>query len=376
MFKKAERKQVKLKIAIAGPSGSGKTLSALLMAKGIGKRIALIDTENESASLYAGMKLPNGEEVPEFDTLSLDPPFTVDRYVMAMNAAVQAGYDVLIVDSLSHQWNGEGGTLSKKEQLDARGGNSYTNWAKLTPEHEKFKAAILHSDIHVLGTLRSKQEYALVGDDKGKNKVQKLGMAPVQRDGMEYEFTVFFDMDMRHQAEASKDRTGLFDGRLFVPSAKTGQELMQWLSGGVAAAPRQVQAPAPAQQPAQQPRPAAVAPIRPAQQQQPAQAPAQPPVNELAQPTEMVCEICQSKMLFSAKSQGHYCPNFKDQSNGRHSYVKPSEVAEFQARAAARAATLSAPAQDDVPPVEQLAGGVEQIPTWQQDLYGDPRMVK
>lgn len=225
-FKKAERKKVRLKIAISGPSGSGKTLSALLLAKGLGGRIAVIDTENGSASLYAG-----NEKLPEYDTLELAPPFETNKYIDAIKTAEKEKYDVLIIDSASHQWSGEGGLLNKKEALDARGGNSYTNWAKLTPEHERFKSAILHSDLHVIMTVRSKQEYALVDDGKGKNKVQKLGMAPIQRDGMEYEFTTFFDLDMSHQAEASKDRTGMFDGKLFKINEGTGEVFKSWLDG-------------------------------------------------------------------------------------------------------------------------------------------------
>ena len=243
-FKKAERKQAKLKIGLAGPSGSGKTLSALLMAGGIGTRIAVIDTENDSASLYAGM-----QGVPEFDSMNLEPPFSTDKYCAAIRAAVDAGYDVLIIDSGSHQWAGDGGILSKKEQLDARGGNSYAHWAKLTPEHERFKASILHADIHIIVTLRSKQEYALAENEKGRNTVKKLGMAPIQRDGMEYEFTTMFDIAIDHHAQASKDRTGLWDGQIFKISADTGRRFIEWLAGAKPLPPRQAEPQAQTQQP-------------------------------------------------------------------------------------------------------------------------------
>lgn len=226
MFQKATRRRAKLKIAITGPSGSGKTYSALLLAKGIGGKIALIDTENDSASLYADQP-----GMPEFDTMNLRPPYTTAKYLEAMNAAVAAGYEILIVDSASHQWAGEGGVLARKEALDQKpGSNSYTNWGKLTPEQEKFKASILQSPIHLIVTLRSKQEYALSRDEKsGKNKVEKLGMAPIQRDGMEYEFTTVFDADMTHNVTTSKDRTGLFDGKYFMLAEATGKELAAWL---------------------------------------------------------------------------------------------------------------------------------------------------
>lgn len=235
-FKKAERKQTKLKIAITGPSGSGKTYSALRLAKGLGGKVAFIDTENGSASLYSDRF--------DFDVLEIEPPYSNDKYLSALQSAVEAKYDVVIVDSLTHQWAGEGGLLNKKEQMDARGGNSYTNWAKMTPEHEKFKAAILHSDIHVIGTMRSKMDYVMETNDKGKQAPKKVGLAPIQRDGMEYEFTTVFDIAMNHEAEVSKDRTGLFVGKLFQITEKTGSELLEWLLTGKpieAAAPISVQ---------------------------------------------------------------------------------------------------------------------------------------
>ena len=227
MFKKAERKQAKLKLALTGPSGSGKTYSGLKIAAGLGKKIAVIDTENDSASLYAGQV-----GIPEFDTCPISPPYTIEKYRAAIKAAVQAGYDVLVVDSLSHAWQGEGGLLEQKEALDARGrGNSYTNWATITKQHEAFKSEILNADVHMICTMRSKQEYAQM-EENGKKVVKKLGMAPIQRDGMEYEFTVVLDMAMNHTAEASKDRTSLFDGKIFTPSEKVGEALLKWLQGG------------------------------------------------------------------------------------------------------------------------------------------------
>lgn len=226
-FKKAERKQAKLKIAITGPSGAGKTYSALEIAKGLGKKIALIDTENESASLYADRF--------EFDTLVIAPPYTIKKYAEAIKMAETAKYDVLIIDSISHAWAGEGGLLAKKESLDASGkGSSYTNWASITKEQEQFKAALLNSQIHLICTMRSKQDYILEINDKGKSAPKKVGMAPIQRDGMEYEFTTVFDLSMKHEAQASKDRTGLFDGQIFIPTPETGKQFTDWLAGAKA----------------------------------------------------------------------------------------------------------------------------------------------
>lgn len=230
MFKKAERRQVKLKLAITGPSGSGKTFSALRLAKGLGGKVAFIDTENGSAALYSDRF--------DFDVSELSPPYTNDKYLSAIHGAQKAGYDIVIIDSLTHQWAGDGGLLNKKEQMDARGGNSFTNWAKMTPEHEKFKAAILSADIHVIGTMRSKMDYVVESNDKGKQAPKKVGLAPIQRDGMEYEFTTVFDVAMNHEAEASKDRSGLFVGKIFQITEETGAEFLAWLSSAKPAEPK------------------------------------------------------------------------------------------------------------------------------------------
>lgn len=230
-FTKATRKQAKPKIAITGPSGSGKTFSGLLLASGMGKKIAVIDTENGSASLYADMDKGPLKGVT-FDVVEITPPYTIDKYVQAIEAAQTSGYDVVFVDSISHAWAGEGGLLSKKEALDQRGGNSYTNWAGITKEHEIFKARILNADIILICTMRSKQDYVLEENDKGKKAPRKVGMAPVQREGMEYEFMTVFDLAMDHNAAISKDRTSMFDGQIFKITKKTGEQIMAWLMGG------------------------------------------------------------------------------------------------------------------------------------------------
>lgn len=229
VFQRAERRQGKLKVAITGPSGSGKTFSSLLLAAGIGKRIAVVDTENHSASLYADYTTGPLAGIV-FDILAIDPPYTVQKYLAALEAAEREGYDVLIVDSISHAWAGEGGLLDKKSALDQRpNANTYASWMKITPEHEKFRAKILQSKLHVICTMRSKQDYILA-EVNGKKVPQKIGMAPIQRDGMEYEFTVVFDLAMDHNATASKDRTSLFDGEIFKPSRETAKRLMEWLA--------------------------------------------------------------------------------------------------------------------------------------------------
>lgn len=195
-----------------------------LRQSGFSDRIALIDTENGSASLYA--------DKFEFDTLTLEPPYTISKYINAVNAAVIEGYGILVIDSITHAWAGDGGLLEKKEALDQRGGNSFSNWSSITKEHEKFKAMLLSSPVHLICTMRSKQDYVLEMNGKGKSAPKKVGLAPIQRDGMEYEFTAVFDVAMDHNCQVSKDRTGLFDGEIFKLSEKTGAKIADWVEEG------------------------------------------------------------------------------------------------------------------------------------------------
>ncbi|AIN58750.1 ATP-binding protein [Pseudomonas soli] len=222
MFKKAERKQAKLRLALAGPSGSGKTFSALLMAKGLGGRIAVIDTEHGSASLYA--------DIADFDVLELHAPYSPERYAEAITDAEQAGYSVLIIDSYSHEWTGSGGCLESNEKLAHQKfkGNTWAAWNETTPRHRKLTDKILTSPLHIICTMRSKTE-TVQGEGK---KVIKLGMKSEQRDGTDYEFTVVLDITHDgHAAIASKDRTKLFD-QPEVISEDTGRRLLAWLNDG------------------------------------------------------------------------------------------------------------------------------------------------
>lgn len=221
-FRKAERKRSKLRLALSGPSGSGKTYSALLVAKGMGGRVAVIDTEQGSASLYS--------HVAEFDALDLGPPFTPERYIEAIKAAVGGGYDVLVIDSMTHEWDGAGGCLEANETLaHARmKGNTWAAWNETTPRHRAFVDAILQAPIHIIATIRSKTE-TVQGADK---KVVKLGMKTIQRDGTDYEFTTVLDLTHEnHYANASKDRTGLFREPELLGEA-TGRKLLEWLNSG------------------------------------------------------------------------------------------------------------------------------------------------
>lgn len=225
MFKKATRKDSKMRLALIGPSGSGKTFSSLLVARGLvgpQGRIAVIDTERGSASLYA--------DVTPFDVCELTPPFTPEKYIEAIKAAEREGYDVIIIDSLSHAWAGTGGILDIHDAATAKEKNSWSAWRLVTPRHNELVDAMLQTPCHLIATLRAKQEYVQV-QEGGKAKVQKVGLAPVQRDGIEYEFTLVFDLDASHNAVASKDRTSLFDGQVVRLSRITGAKLREWLEG-------------------------------------------------------------------------------------------------------------------------------------------------
>ena len=223
-FRKAARKSAKLRIGLCGTAGSGKTWDALQIAFGIGGPIAVIDTENSSAELYA--------HLGEYDVCILSAPFTAQKYTDAIHEAERAGYNVIVIDSLTHAWAGEGGLLDLKDNIvkNSRSGNSWAAWKDVTPLHRNLVDAMLQSPSHIIATMRSKTEYVIDTDDRGKSSPRKIGMAPVQREGMDYEFTLVFDIDANHIASASKDRTSLFTGKSFMPSIETGRQLKEWLN--------------------------------------------------------------------------------------------------------------------------------------------------
>jgi hypothetical protein len=227
-FTKATRQKARLRLALTGPSGSGKTWGALLLATGLGGKIAVIDTERESASLYS--------HLTEFDTLNLGAPFTPERYIEAIKAAEQAGYETLVIDSITHEWSGVGGCLEEVDKI-ARSkykGNSWSAWNDVTPRHRALLDAILHSPMHIIVTLRSKTETAQTEGPNGKKQVVKLGMKAEQRDGFEYEMTAVLDLiHDGHFATATKDRTGLFSNASPTPiTIDTGMQLKTWLETG------------------------------------------------------------------------------------------------------------------------------------------------
>lgn len=222
-LRKAERRQAKMRVGVTAPSGGGKTYSALLLARGLAgdwNKVALIDTENGSGELYA--------HLGPYSVITLDAPYTPERYVEAIRACEQAGMDVIIVDSATHEWDGPGGCLEIKDSL----GGKYQDWAKVTPRHQRFLNAIVRSDCHIVTTTRRKQDYEMTKDGN-KVVVEKVGLKEVQRDGFEYELTLNFELDIRHNAIASKDRTELFaDKPSFVITVATGEALRRWCEAG------------------------------------------------------------------------------------------------------------------------------------------------
>jgi hypothetical protein len=227
MFRKAQRKQAKLRLALAGPSGSGKTYSALLIAKGIGGPVAMIDTERRSGELYSHLY--------DYDVSPIDGPFDPQAYIERIKAAEEASYDVLIIDSLSHAWAGVGGILDIKDRIakSSKNTNDFTAWREATPKHNELVDTILKSSCHIIATLRTKTAYEVIQEEGKKAKVTKLGLTFVQREGLDYEFTVVLDLSIdSHIATSTKDRTGIFDGQYITPSEETGRKLLEWLNSG------------------------------------------------------------------------------------------------------------------------------------------------
>lgn len=219
----AQRKRAKIKMGLQGPSGSGKTYSALLIAYGLCNdwgKIAVVDSENHSAELYA--------HLGAFNTLQLTAPFSPEKYIQAIELCEKAGMEVVILDSVTHEWEY---LIDFHSSLQ---GNSFTNWGKITPRHNAFVQKILNSKCHIISTIRTKQDYVL-NERNGKMVPEKVGLKSVQRDGLEYEFTLAFDLDMKNNAIASKDRTGLFFGKPEQKlSMETGKLINEWCNDGAA----------------------------------------------------------------------------------------------------------------------------------------------
>lgn len=233
MFAPAKKEYIALKLAISGASGSGKTMSALRLARGLvgeSGRIAVVDTENGSASLYS--------DRIKFDVCNVAPreyqynggrqtmkSFNAADFANAVNAAIAGKYDVLIIDSASHAWEA---TLDAKTRLDAAGGQPFSNWGPAGNLWKNVVNTILQATIPIIACFRSKTEYVLETNEAGKTVPRKFGLAPIARDGSEFEFTTWFDVDRQHVASTSKDRTGLFAEPAII-TEDTGETFARWL---------------------------------------------------------------------------------------------------------------------------------------------------
>lgn len=222
-LKKSERSKAKIKMALQAPSGAGKSYSALLLAQGLTNgnlsKVAVIDTEAGSSNLYA--------HIGSYNVLNLESPHSPERYMEAIDLCIKSGMEVIILDSISHCWDF---LLDYHASLT---GNSFTNWNKITPRQKAFVEKILQSDVHIICTMRVKQDYVL-SEKNGKMVPEKVGLKAIQRDEISYEFTIVFDIDYKHFATASKDRTNLFEGKpQFVINSNTGKKILDWCNSNM-----------------------------------------------------------------------------------------------------------------------------------------------
>lgn len=243
-FERATKEQHRLRVAIDGPSGSGKTVTSLILAHVFagGDTFAVVDTERGAASLYADLEIDGVKLV--FDRLELDE-YSPSAYIKAMKDAAKAGYKACVLDSITHEWNGNGGILQivDDEQTRRKQSSSYQAWSVGKAEHRKFVDAMLGTPYHLVVTMRSKMEHVLQ-DSNGKKEVKKVGMAPVQSDGMEYEFDIVADMDLEHNLIVSKTR--YFDIADMVakkPGVEFANRIYNWAMSGAAPTVKPVQLP-------------------------------------------------------------------------------------------------------------------------------------
>jgi len=235
MFKKVDRTKNRLRLALEGPAGAGKTYTALRFAFAVaakeGLRVAVIDSEHHSASLYAG-ESPDG--VPwEWDGVQLEH-FAPSNYSLAIREAARAGYGVLVIDSLSHAWMGKGGALDQVDRANSAAGGRFGAWRDVTPQHNELVDSILRYPGHVICTMRQKTEHVIETDERGRSKVVRMGLKPIQREGVEYEFTLVCDLDLQHRLTVAKTRCSIVDGQIVSqPSGDWILPVVDWLYQGV-----------------------------------------------------------------------------------------------------------------------------------------------
>jgi len=230
-FTPATREAAKARIALAGPSGSGKTFTALAMATAMGSSVALIDTERGSASKYARGTTGDGFEFSTLQMYSFDPR----DLPKALAAAAAEKFQVLIVDSLSHFWSGTGGMLEQVDQAAKRtgGGNSFAGWKQARPYERAMIDALVSYPGHVIVTMRTKTEYVVEPDERGRKVPRKVGLKPEQRDGIEYEFDIVGDLDHENTLIVSKSRCQALSGAVIhKPGEEVATTVLQWLGDG------------------------------------------------------------------------------------------------------------------------------------------------
>lgn len=245
---RAQRSQAKLRLALTAPSGGGKTWSSLVMAKGLVEsliesghltgtvegKIGVVDTERGSAQLYS--------HLCPFDVIDLHPPYTVDRYLGAVRQLERAGYAVIVVDQVTHAWSGDGGILSVVDKVAKGSPSTFNAWASGTPEYQRFVDGLLAVGAHLICTMRQKTKWELVEKQNAQGRMVKaptrIGLAPEQRAGFEYEFTTLLGLAVDgHMATTLKDRSGVFpEGEAYQLSEDLGKRLAGWLTTGAALA--------------------------------------------------------------------------------------------------------------------------------------------
>ena len=230
--KKAKREKIYVKMALIAPSGGGKTYGAHLLSQGMAEEIEK-ETGKKAKILMANTESKRGYYYAnefDYDIIDINPPHNPEKYVELIEFAVQEGYDILIIDSASHEWEGKGGCL----ELHQQAGGQYQSWKSVSPRHAKFINAIADSPIHIIATMRGKDQYEMTKDERGKTTVQKFGIGAKQRDGFEYEFTCTFLIDQKtNVAEVQKDNTHIFDKEgPTILSSSHGRKIIQWANSG------------------------------------------------------------------------------------------------------------------------------------------------
>lgn len=243
---KAVREKVYTKIALMAPSGGGKTYSALRLATGMAEELEKV-TGKKTKILMANTESFRGRYYAnefDYDIIDLTPPYIPEQFVEAIDFAVSEGYDILIMDSTSHEWEGKGGCL----ELHQKAGGKYQDWKYVTPRHDAFINKLASSPIHIIATMRGKDQYEMERDDKGRTTVKKIGLGAKQRDGFEFEFTSTFTIDSKsHTAEVQKDNTHIFENDAAVVLTEDhGRKIIKWANDSDIAPVAPVPTPVPA----------------------------------------------------------------------------------------------------------------------------------